>query len=220
MTALPSEPISAAEFFATVVPAILAASEPPEGVEPVDLVLGVVLLGEGGGAWRVEFRGGEATVEAEEPEDAVLTVVQRVADWRGAIWEGRGGWFGERAAAIFAEGRLPAPDPEIPAPQLTPVTLAQLRSLDGVVRVAVLDEERTGSDAEDWYLDLRLGEAAPGADPDVRVRVSSADLEAIEAGEIDPFQALMGGRIDVEGDMALLLQLQAIGLQAAAAGAR
>ena len=217
MSALPTEPVSAERFFEEFVPRIVAASEAPEGVEPVDIVLGVVLLGEGGGEWRLDFRGGEVTVTAEPREDAVMTVVQPVAHWRGALWEGQGGYFGERAAEIMAAGRL-APPPgaeDEPAPALTPVTLAQLRSLDGAVRIAVSEDGKPVDGTSGWYLDLRIGDGDVGAPPDVCVSVSSSDLEAIESGELDPFPALMGGRIAVDGNMTLLLQLQAIAMQAA-----
>ena len=39
------------------------------------------------------------------------------------------------------------------------------------------------------------------------------------AGTLDPMQAFMAGRIQVAGDMALMMQMQAIQMQAAAAAA-
>ncbi len=52
--------------------------------------------------------------------------------------------------------------------------------------------------------------------PTTTVSVSAADAAALERGELDPMQAFMAGRIQVAGDMTLLMQMQAIQMQAAA----
>ena len=45
--------------------------------------------------------------------------------------------------------------------------------------------------------------------------VDADDASAMASGELDPMQAFMAGRIQVLGDLALLLQLQAMGMEAA-----
>ena len=41
----------------------------------------------------------------------------------------------------------------------------------------------------------------------------------MERGELDPMQAFMSGRLQVSGDMTLMMQMQAIQMQAAAQAA-
>ena len=40
----------------------------------------------------------------------------------------------------------------------------------------------------------------------------------MERGELDPLQAFMAGRVRIAGDMALLMQMQAIQMQAQTGG--
>ena len=46
--------------------------------------------------------------------------------------------------------------------------------------------------------------------PDVTIRMKSADFLAMTNGTLNPVAAFMQGRIRVEGDMALAMQLQAL----------
>ena len=61
-------------------------------------------------------------------------------------------------------------------------------------------------------------QARPGPDPGaIRPRPSRSradDADAMERGELDPMQAFMSGKIQVAGDMTLMMQMQAIGMQA------
>jgi putative sterol carrier protein len=49
--------------------------------------------------------------------------------------------------------------------------------------------------------------------------VTAEDAAALERGELDPMQAFMSGRIQIAGDMTLLMQMQAIQMQAQASKA-
>lgn len=60
----------------------------------------------------------------------------------------------------------------------------------------------------------RVGPPRPGT-RDCRVRLSVEDFRAILAGRLDPVRAFVLERVRVEGDVGLLLQLQACVLQAA-----
>ena len=210
MAQLPDSPIPASEFFEAFLPKAFAELELPDALRAVDLVLGVRLEGQGGGEWCVHLRAGSLRVEPGSREAAAFSVVQSVEDWRGALWEGRGGAIGRQAAAVFQPGAAPAAraaDLGAPGPE----ALAQMQGLSGLVRMCV-----TGGDGGDWSLGLKLG---PGEIPDeatTTVSLRAEDADALARGELNPLEAFLGGRIQIAGDVALLMQIQAIQMQAAA----
>src|SRR5262245_12647317 len=87
MPLLPESPIPAAEFFERFLPRAFAEGGLPDALRGVDATFGVCLEGAGGGEWLVELRGGRLRVKSDTREGAAVTLVQSVADWRGALWE-------------------------------------------------------------------------------------------------------------------------------------
>jgi putative sterol carrier protein len=217
MAEFPPSPIPPSEFFESFLPRAFADADVPESARQVSEKLGVRLEGEGGGEWVFEMRGGSLAVARAPRDDAAFTVVQSVKDWRGALWEGRGGAIGrqatlvfrpgERAAAPAAAGALgAAPDPAV---------LSQLKTLKGVIRVVV-----SGGEGGDWRVDFALGPGEIPAEPTTTLTIRAADADAMERGELNPIEAFMAGRIQVVGDMALMMQVQMIQMTAAAAAAK
>jgi len=72
----------------------------------------------------------------------------------------------------------------------------------------------TGPGGSDWYLVSEGGEGrryeGTVDNPDVTVTASAADWRAIRAGEIDRTQAFLGGKLKIEGDLTLLMQLEEV----------
>jgi putative sterol carrier protein len=75
----------------------------------------------------------------------------------------------------------------------------------------------TGGPGGDWSVNFKLGPGPVPADPTTTVTIAAADADALERGELDPMQAFMSGKIMVAGDMTLMMQMQAIQMQAQAA---
>jgi hypothetical protein len=209
MADFPAKPVPPAEFFEQFVPKAFSEAEIPENAKEVDVKLGVRLDGEGGGEWIFHIERGVLSVAPGSRKEAAFTVVQSVDDWRGALWEGRGGAFGQQATALFRPGEGNAGQA-----QLGPAALKQLSALNGVIKMVV-----AGGDGGDWSVAFKLGPGEIPADPTTTVTVAAADAEAMARGELDPMQAFMGGKIQVAGDMALMMQMQAIQMQAAAQAA-
>jgi hypothetical protein len=209
MAEFPASPLDPSEFFEEFLPKAFAEAELPDELRAVEMTLGVYLEGEGGGEWLVHLRGGSARVEPGSREAAAFTVVQSVEDWRGALWEGRGGAIGRQAAAVFRPGERPARAGELGPP--SPAALAQMHSLSGLVRLCVTDGA-----GGDWSLGLKLGPGEIPAEPTTTVSIRAEDADALERGDLNPLEAFMGGRIQIAGDLALLMQMQAIQMQAAA----
>jgi hypothetical protein len=210
MSTLPPAGTTPQEFFERFIPEAFRANPLPDEARQIELTLGVKLDGAGGGEWRYELKGGALSVAPGSTDDAAFTIVQSVADWRGALWEGRGGAFGKQSQAMFQPGAGAAGS----AGAMAPAALQQLQMLRGLIRMIV-----TGGPGGDWSVGFKLG---PGPIPDpatTTVTISAADADAMEQGQLDPMQAFMSGKIQIAGDMTLLMQMQAIQMQAQAMAA-
>ena len=214
MAEFPASPLPAAEFFESWLPNAFAEADIPEEQRSVEAHIGVLLHGEGGGEWVMHVNEGALRVSAETRSDCAFTYVQSVDHWRGALWEGKGGAIGAQSAQLFKPGSQAAkaaPGQGAPSPQ----ALEQMRTLDGVIRMAV-----SGADGGDWHVDFKLGPGAIPEEPTTTLTISAEDAEAMAAGTLDPMAAFMQGKIMVAGDMALMMQMQAIQMQAAAQAAQ
>lgn len=214
MAEFPPHAIPPREFFEDWLPRAFEESDWPVLSAGVDVTLGVKLLGEEGGEWVFRIVEGGLEVRAEPRKEAPLSVVQPVEHWRGALWEGRGGAFGRQAAALFRPGALQEGGAAQASPLApTPAALAALQRLQGLLRLRV-----TGEEAGDWHVDLKLGPGELPEEPTTTVEIERDDAVALERGELDPVQAFLSGRIRVLGDMGLVLQLQAVQMEAASGG--
>jgi len=209
MSQLPPAGTPAKEFFEVHVPRAFQAAGVSDDARQLDVTLGVKLEGEGGGEWRIQLKGGELSVAAGSVEDAAFTIIQSVADWRGTLWEGRGGAFGRQSRALFELGAGAGGPGAMP-----PAALAQLQMLRGVIKMVV-----GGGPGGDWAVAFKLGPGPVPEQPTTTVSVTADDATALERGELDPMQAFMSGRIQIAGDMTLLMQMQAIQMQAQATAA-
>jgi hypothetical protein len=214
MADFPAQPVSPQEFMEQFVPKAFAESGLGQGTQDVEVRLGVLLEGEGGGEWLFHVNQGALSVESGSRADADFSIVQSVEDWRGALWEGRGGAFGKQASAMFRPGGGAEAQPGAMGGPPSPAALGQLRALDGVIKMVV-----SGGEDGEWAVAFKLGPGEIPAEPTTTITVSAEDAEAMDRGELDPMQAFMAGRIQVAGDMTLMMQMQAIQMQAAAQAA-
>jgi hypothetical protein len=211
MPDFPRAPVSPAELLESYLPAAFAAAARADAIAGVTVALGVRLVGEQGGEWVLELRDAALHVKRGSRDPTAFSYVQSVADWRGALWEERGGAVGRAVAALFR------PDaPEIDAALSfvageVPAVLEALAPMRGLVRMVVTDA------SGDWQVALKLGPGEIPEKPTTEVSASLADVDQMAAGELNPIEAFMAGRIRLTGDMALMLQLQAAQVQMAAA---
>ena len=212
MPQFPSTPVSPSEFMKDFLPKAFAESEALKAsVKDLDARLGIKLEGEGGGEWVVHVAKGDIRVEREPRDEAAFTFVQSVGDWRGALWEGRGGAIGKHASALFRPDRRPAGSgPGGIGASPTPAVLAQMQALSGLMRMVV-----TGGEGGDWRVDFKLGPGAIPDEPTATISLTAEDAAALERGELNAMEAFMAGRIHMAGDMSLMMQMQMIQMQAA-----
>jgi putative sterol carrier protein len=209
----PSEPISPREFMEEFVPRAMAGGQLAGSSGDEDVQLGVKLDGDEGGEWVIHLSGEEIRVEAAARDDCAFTIVLSVDDWRGALWEGRGGVFGQQASAMF-KGAASDADASPMAAGVTPnaAAIGQMASLDGLIEIVV-----TGGESGDWRTGFKLGRGAIPDEPTTEVKITAEDADAMASGGLDPMSAFMSGKIQVIGDMALMMQMQALTMQAATA---
>jgi hypothetical protein len=209
MTAFPGAPIPPARYFLEYLPGAFAEAGLPPGSEGLDVKLGVALTGGGGGEWVFHVAKGRVAVAEASREGTAFSVRMSVDDFRGALWEGRGGAIARQAMSIFRPGERAAPaGPGSLAPP-SPAALALLGGLDGMIRVIV-----AGGAGGDWQVDFKLGPGPFPEAPTTSVSVPAEDADQIERGVLNPLDAFMAGRIQIEGDLVLLMQLQAAQMQA------
>ncbi len=199
MTGFPSQPVAPATFVERYLASRLAAARLPEGLCEIELSLGIKLTGSEGGEWVISLAGGAASLRAGRRSATALSLIQSVADFRGALWEPRGEALRARISAQLPLALLGAasgaPDPD---PARVRRALAQLADLDALLRLRI-----TADAAPDWTLDLRLGPGALPAEPASTLCLPLDAAEALAAGRLRPLDALR--RIQVDGDYGLLL---------------
>jgi hypothetical protein len=184
----PPPGITAAEFFESWLPATVAAAgcAPPPDAPPVR----VTLSGQGGGEWRVQAQGSGLEVVSAPPRNVPSEVWlrQNVADF----------------AAAFTR------DPDLP--ELLPAHWSALDLLFLDIRdVALVRQmagrillEVNGQRRRRWALDAAFGKEGMAAGrPRATIQIDGATYEGLRAGTLAPMQALLGGKIKVDGDRAL-----------------
>ena len=81
---------------------------------------------------------------------------------------------------------------------------------------AIFQFDLAGEGGGTWVLNLKKGTTSDfvstEANPDAgaTIHVDAADWVAMVNGELDPMQAFMGGKIRIDGDMSLAMNLQSV----------
>jgi len=187
----PPPGITVVDFFERWLPeAFTASGRRAPGDAPV---VRASISGGGGGSW--ELRASDDTLAVEKPGGPPPDV-----------------WVRLSAADLLVA--LGAPDPDLPAllPPgwsaldllfLDPRDIALVRQVSG--RIAV---ELSGRRRRRFQLDVGFGSAGVSAGrPRTTVRVDSATFEGLRSGALPPMKPLLDGRLKIEGDRALAMQL-------------
>jgi len=188
----PPAETTVAAFFESWLPAAFAASgrQAPLSAPMVR----ATLSGAGGGAWDVQASEGDLHVEkaTREPPDVWL----------------------RQSAADFLTALSPDPDPDLPTllPPgwsaldllfLDPRDIELLRQVSGRILVEV-----AGRRGRRWAFDVGFGKTGVSAGrPRSTIRLDGATFDGLRNGSIPPMQPLLDGRLKLEGDRALAMQL-------------
>lgn len=159
------------------------------------LAIGFVLADDRGdtGSWTLRFEDGDLRVEEGVDEDCVLVVRQPLWAWRQA-WREAERSGGDPLAELARN------------PQQIDAALAErLRQVHGTLRALVVE-----GDEPVWEISLRFGRGPET--PQATVTLRSEDVEAMRSGQLQPQQAMLGGRLRIEGDMALAMQVASLAM--------
>jgi hypothetical protein len=181
-----------AQFFESWLPAAFAASGRRA---PLDApVVRASLSGDAGGAWEVQADDDRLSIErpGREPPDVWL----------------------RQSAADFLAALASTPDPDLPEllPPgwsaldllfLDPRDIELLRQVNGRVLVEV-----AGRRGRRWAFDVGFGKAGVSAGrPRSTIRLDGATFDGLRNGSIPAMQPLLDGRLKLEGDRTLAMQL-------------
>jgi len=187
----PPPDIAVAELFERWLPEAFAAAgtRAPAGAPTVRLTI----AGAGGGTWQAHADGATLTITPGEGAAPDVWIRQPIADLRVV---------------------LGAPDPDLPALlpagwSIREILLAAPGDVDLVRQISGrLLFEIEGRRRRRWALDVAFGKAGVAAGrPRTTVRIDGATFDGLRTGTTAPMQALLDGRLKVEGDRALAMQL-------------
>ncbi len=208
MSRLPPEPVPPQEFMGVVLPALLADVEPDPSAEADDLKVGIALTGPDGGEWTLQVVDAALGIVEGRAEDCAVTLVQSVEDWRSALWEGRPELVSDLVRQSLETGADASEVPGFGPPQ-NPDALRELEKLPGRI-----DAILAGEEGHEWRVGIHVGPGPIPEAPQATIRVGAEQAEQIRRGELHPLEALITGQLRLEGDLGLILQLQAIAMAA------
>jgi len=185
------------DFFERWIPGEFARARAAGATAP-DLTVQVHLAGDGGGTWTLRVAGGELTVAPGATSPPELRIEQSVADWRAMV-------VGEDGAPDVFPKEL---DLLTVLTRSGPKSASLLQQHPGTLRLTI-----SGFNGRTWSLTLTAGGATT---PAAEVTIDAATAAALRAGTIDPMNAFFGGKLQLGGDTAWIMQ---VGMQAMA-GAR
>jgi hypothetical protein len=187
----PPAGIAVTEFFERWLPAAFAATgrKAPAGAPTVR----ASISGPEGGAWDLSGIDGDLVVKSPGREPPDVWLRQSTADLRVALGD--------------ADPDLPVLLPAGWSAQdllfVDPADVDLLRQVSGRVLVEIEGRRRRR-----WSLDVGLGKAGVTAGrPRSTLRIDGATFEGVRAGTIPAMQPFFDGRLKIEGDRALAMQL-------------
>jgi hypothetical protein len=183
-----SEDVTPEQFFEQLLPmgfeAQAGATE--AGAVPREFGLQYHVTGAGGGDWQVQIADGKMTSK-KGSGDAVLTFTVSIDDWRDAVL----GRNGANQSLLLPQQRPGRPD-----------NSARVKTVKGTV---VQELARDGKDP--LKVEMMFNNAAA---PRATVKMKIADFVAMQEGKLNGQEAFMTGRLRIEGDMALMMQVAAL----------
>lgn len=159
-------------------------------LEAVNATLSVEVQGEGGGTFHLNIESGRMTAGDTANHPPFLTLIQDRPAFERMAREA-----GDSAMAML--GGLSGLAGEM---KLTQARIDALAALRGTVRFTV-----TGDSG--FSLITHFGDDPVPEEPTASITVDEDAYRALRAGELEPAQAFMDAKIDVQGDINLTMQL-------------
>ena len=161
-----------------------------EDLRKVNATMRIIVEGEGGSTFNLNIAQGRMSADAEARHDPFLTIVHDLAAFE--VLERESG-----DSALGFLGGLVGISHEI---KLTHSRLANLAGLAGALRFSLTGEGG-------FTLLTHFGGGEVAAEPKCSISIDAEAYRALKSGELNPQDAFMNGKIAVEGDMQMAMQL-------------
>lgn len=170
--------------------AVEAAQRVLDGMRAVRTTIAVHVRGEGGGRFYLNVEGGRLSPGDEAAHPVVLTLEQERADYERLIRDAGDSALGFLGGltGLAAEMKL---------------TKARLDVLAGVSGTLVFQVKGP----EGFSVTTHFGPGPGKEKADTLIRVEPEVYAELRAGRLDAQNAFMGGKIEIEGDMQLAMQV-------------
>lgn len=170
--------------------AVEAAQRVLEGMRAVQATLAVTVRGEGGGTFYLNVDGGRLTPGDAPAHPVALTLIQDRADYERLIRDAGDSALGFLGGLSGLAGEM----------RLTKQRLDVLAGVAGTLLFQV-----KGPDG--FSLLTAFGASPVKEPPDTVIRVDPEVYGELRAGRLDAQNAFMTGKIELEGDMQLAMQV-------------
>lgn len=161
-----------------------------DGMRAVQATIAVTVRGEGGGTFYLNVDGGRLTPGSAAAHPVALTLVQERRDYERLIADAGDSALGFLGGLSGLAGEMK-------------LTKARLDVLAGVT--GTLHFEVTGG--EGFSILTHFGEGPAKQQPDTVIRVDPGVYAELRAGKLDAQNAFMGGKLQIEGDLQLAMQV-------------
>lgn len=189
----PPRDIDPHRFFTEWLPREFQSAFGPGKRMASDITVAVHLEGDGGGHFVLDVRESVLTVRpAGAPgPDPQVTMRQTVADWR--------------AVAVGEEGAI-----DLAPPQASPLDVLFVDPSSRQVMAAVKGTVRfevTGYNGRTWWMLVKFGPQPEAERPDATIAVDAETYSRMLARKLAPPEAYFSGKIVLQGDTSLAMQL-------------
>jgi len=193
-TEIPKD-INPENFFTQYLPARFEENKSsiPEEALSVNADVTFELTGSEGGLWTIVMESGNFSVVQGEVPDRTVKIVQTVDDWQGAIRSEKG-------------FRLELPGKDDGNDQSRGLVINQekidkLKAVSGSIKFQLKDQEKGN-----WEITAVFG-SKPHTEPTCTISMNAGDATAMRKGELNPQTAFMSGKINIQGDIGLAMQI-------------
>jgi hypothetical protein len=161
-----------------------------QAMRAVDATICIEVRGQGGGRFHLNIRAGRMSAGDAPAQAPFLTVVQDLPGFERLAREA-----GDSALVLL--GGLSGLTGEL---RLTRKRVESLGQLEGAVRFSVAGEHG-------FALLAHFGGGPVPDSPSASIAVDEAAYRELRSGQLDPGEAFMNGKLKVEGDLQLAMQL-------------
>jgi putative sterol carrier protein len=162
--------------------------------------MSVKVDGDNGGEWTVGLGGGAVNISDGLSSDSVVTIVVSEKNFVEAV-TGQLDEYRMQPPGGMSQGDL---DPEAIKKQAAD-NLEVVKGISGALQFCLDDPDNPVA--------VTICFGGEVKDPDCVIKVDKEDAKSMASGETNPQAAFMSGKIRIEGDMSLLMQLTPLMMQ-------